>query len=40
VCFFGHSHFPVIFALSTDAITTVLTVAPSFRMKLKRACAT
>jgi len=35
VCFFGHSHFPVIFALSTDAITTVLTVAPSFRLKLK-----
>jgi len=35
VCFFGHSHFPVIFALSPDAITTVLTVAPSFRFKLK-----
>ncbi len=35
VCFFGHSHFPVIFALSPDAITTVLTVAPSFRFKLR-----
>jgi predicted phosphodiesterase len=35
LCFFGHSHFPVIFALSTEAITTVLTVAPSFRFKLK-----
>ena len=35
ICFFGHSHFPVIFALSPDAITTVLTVAPSFRFKLK-----
>jgi predicted phosphodiesterase len=35
VCFFGHSHFPVIFALSPDAITTILTVAPSFRFKLK-----
>ncbi len=35
VCFFGHSHFPVIFALSPDAITTVLTVAPSFRFKLQ-----
>ena len=35
ICFFGHSHFPVIFALSTEAITTVLTVAPSFRFKLK-----
>jgi predicted phosphodiesterase len=35
LCFFGHSHFPVIFALSPDAITTILTVAPSFRFKLK-----
>jgi predicted phosphodiesterase len=35
VCFFGHSHFPVIFALSPDAITTILTAAPSFRFKLK-----
>jgi len=35
LCFFGHSHFPVIFELSPDAITTVLTVAPSFRFKLR-----
>jgi predicted phosphodiesterase len=35
VCFFGHSHFPVIFGLSTEAITTVLTGARSFRYKLK-----
>lgn len=35
ICFFGHSHFPVIFALSPDAITTILTAAPSFRFKLK-----
>jgi hypothetical protein len=35
LCFFGHSHFPVIFALSPDAITTVLTVAPSFKFKLQ-----
>jgi predicted phosphodiesterase len=35
ICFFGHSHFPVIFALSPDAITTILTVAPSFRFKLR-----
>jgi predicted phosphodiesterase len=35
LCFFGHSHFPVIFALSPDAITTILTVAPSFRFKLE-----
>jgi predicted phosphodiesterase len=35
VCFFGHSHFPVVFALSSEAITTILTVAPSFRFKLR-----
>ena len=35
ISFFGHSHFPVIFALSPEAITTVLTVAPSFRFKLR-----
>ena len=35
ICFFGHSHFPVIFALTPDAITTVLTVAPSFRFTLR-----
>jgi putative phosphoesterase len=35
IAFFGHSHFPVIFALSPEAITTVLTVAPSFRFKLR-----
>jgi predicted phosphodiesterase len=35
VCFFGHSHFPVIFALSPDAITTILTVGDAFRFKLR-----
>jgi predicted phosphodiesterase len=35
LCFFGHSHFPVIFSLSPDAITTTLTVAPSFKFRLK-----
>jgi predicted phosphodiesterase len=35
VCFFGHSHFPVIFGLSPDSITTILTIAPSFRFRLK-----
>lgn len=35
LCFFGHSHFPVIFALSPDAITTILTVAPSFRFRMR-----
>ncbi len=27
LCFFGHSHFPVVFGLSPDAIQTVLTTA-------------
>lgn len=35
VCFFGHSHFPVIFELSPDAITTILSVPPTFRYKLR-----
>jgi predicted phosphodiesterase len=35
VCFFGHSHFPVVFGLSTEAITTVLTGGETFRYKLK-----
>lgn len=35
LCFFGHSHFPVIFALSSEAITTILTVAPSFRFRMR-----
>jgi predicted phosphodiesterase len=35
ICFFGHSHFPVVFALSPDAITTVLTVSPHFHFKLR-----
>lgn len=35
LCFFGHSHFPVIFGLSPDAIQTVLTNAPSFRFRLE-----
>ncbi len=35
LCFFGHSHFPVIFGLSPDAIQTVLTTPPSFRFRLQ-----
>jgi predicted phosphodiesterase len=35
LCFFGHSHFPVIFGLSPDAIQTVLTAAPSFRFRME-----
>jgi predicted phosphodiesterase len=35
LCFFGHSHFPVIFGLSPDAIQTVLTEPPAFRFRLE-----
>jgi diadenosine tetraphosphatase ApaH/serine/threonine PP2A family protein phosphatase len=35
LCFFGHSHFPVLFGLSPDAIQTVLTDSPSFRFRLE-----
>jgi len=35
LCFFGHSHFPVVFGLSPDAIQTVLTRPPSFHFRLE-----
>ena len=35
LCFFGHSHFPVIFGLSPDAIQTVLTTSPSFHFRME-----
>ena len=35
LCFFGHSHFPVVFGLSPDAIHTYLTTAPTFRFRLE-----
>jgi predicted phosphodiesterase len=35
LCFFGHSHFPVIFGLSPDAIQTVLTNGATFRFRLE-----
>jgi diadenosine tetraphosphatase ApaH/serine/threonine PP2A family protein phosphatase len=35
LCFFGHSHFPVVFGLSPDAIHTVLTTIPTFRLRLE-----
>jgi predicted phosphodiesterase len=35
LCFFGHSHFPVIFGLSPDAIQTVLTNSLAFRFRLE-----
>src|SRR5512134_1136682 len=37
LCFFGHSHFPVVFGLSPEAIQTVLTSPPSFRFRLEPA---
>jgi predicted phosphodiesterase len=35
LCFFGHSHFPVVFGLSPDAIHTVLTQSTAFRFRLQ-----
>ena len=35
LCFFGHSHFPVVFALTPDAVQTVLTVPPVFHFQLQ-----
>ena len=35
LCFFGHSHFPVLFGLSPDAIQTVLTDTEAFRFRLE-----
>jgi predicted phosphodiesterase len=35
LCFFGHSHFPVIFALWPDSITTILTRGSSFHIRLQ-----
>jgi predicted phosphodiesterase len=35
LCFFGHSHFPVVFGLSPEAIHTVLTSGPAFRFRLE-----
>jgi diadenosine tetraphosphatase ApaH/serine/threonine PP2A family protein phosphatase len=35
LCFFGHSHFPVVFGLSPDAVQTVLTKPPAFHFRLE-----
>ncbi len=35
LCFFGHSHFPVIFGLSPEAVQTVLTSGSAFRFRLE-----
>ncbi len=34
ICFFGHSHFPVVFAYNGESITTVLSFGPTMRVKL------
>jgi predicted phosphodiesterase len=34
LCFFGHSHFPIVFALSPDSITTMLPATPTCRFRL------
>jgi predicted phosphodiesterase len=35
LCFFGHSHFPVVFALTSEEIRTVLTRTSAFRLRLE-----
>jgi predicted phosphodiesterase len=35
LCFFGHSHFPVLFGLSPEAVQTVLTTSTVFRYRLQ-----
>jgi predicted phosphodiesterase len=36
LCFFGHSHFPVVFALWPDSISTILTSGSAFRIRLEK----
>jgi predicted phosphodiesterase len=38
LCFFGHSHFPVVFGLSPDAITTALALDSTLRVRLDEGC--
>jgi predicted phosphodiesterase len=38
LCFFGHSHFPVIFGLSPEAITTALALESTLRFRLEEGC--
>ena len=35
ICFFGHTHYPVIYMLTPDAMNTVLTSGTTFRFELK-----
>jgi len=36
ICFFGHSHFPVIFSLDSEALTTYVPRDAAFRLKLRK----
>jgi predicted phosphodiesterase len=36
ICFFGHSHFPVVFSLDSEALTTYIPRDPVFRLKLRK----
>jgi diadenosine tetraphosphatase ApaH/serine/threonine PP2A family protein phosphatase len=36
ICFFGHSHFPVVFGLDSEALTTYIPRDPIFRLKLRK----
>ena len=36
ICFFGHSHFPVIFGLDSEALTTYIPSSSHFRLRLRQ----
>ena len=36
ICFFGHSHFPVVFGLDSEALTTHVPRDSNFRLKLRK----
>lgn len=36
ICFFGHSHFPVVFGLDTEALTTYVPRDTTFRLRLRK----
>jgi predicted phosphodiesterase len=36
ICFFGHSHFPVVFALDAEALTTHIPRDTTFRLRLRK----
>jgi diadenosine tetraphosphatase ApaH/serine/threonine PP2A family protein phosphatase len=36
ICFFGHSHFPVVFGLDAEALTTYIPRDTTFRLELRK----